>query len=71
MTIWLGNPHGEDICCFKEGIPQKYDEAVAKACFAPTEVFLRVDLGMGDASGTAWGSDLTENYVKLNSEYTT
>jgi glutamate N-acetyltransferase/amino-acid N-acetyltransferase len=71
MTIWLGNPNGDDICCFKEGIPQPYDVVEAKECFSPHEVFLRVDLGMGDASGTAWGSDLTENYVKLNAEYTT
>ena len=30
-----------------------------------------VDLYQGDASATAWGCDLTYNYVKINAEYTT
>ena len=29
------------------------------------------NLGLGTASATAWGSDLTEEFVRLNSEYTT
>ena len=31
----------------------------------------RVDLGVGDHRATAWGSDLTEQYIKINAEYTT
>jgi N-acetylglutamate synthase/N-acetylornithine aminotransferase len=26
---------------------------------------------VGSSSGTAWGCDLTERYVKINAEYTT
>jgi N-acetylglutamate synthase/N-acetylornithine aminotransferase len=32
---------------------------------------MRVTMGLGDASATAWGSDLTEDFVRLNSLYTT
>ena len=35
------------------------------------EVLIRVDLGMGDGRGEAFGCDLTEEYVRENSEYTT
>ena len=35
------------------------------------EVNIRVDLGLGDDSATSWGCDLTPEYVRINSEYTT
>jgi glutamate N-acetyltransferase/amino-acid N-acetyltransferase len=35
------------------------------------ELLLRVDLGLGDGTGEAFGCDLTEAYVRENSEYTT
>jgi glutamate N-acetyltransferase/amino-acid N-acetyltransferase len=35
------------------------------------EVRLSVDLNGGDASATAWGCDLTEEYVTFNSAYST
>ena len=38
---------------------------------AAAEVSFRVSLNIGDASATAWGSDLTEEYVTFNSAYST
>jgi glutamate N-acetyltransferase/amino-acid N-acetyltransferase len=35
------------------------------------EVKIRVELGLGSASATAWGCDLTSEYVRINGEYTT
>ena len=32
---------------------------------------IRLDLGLGDGTGEAFGCDLTEEYVIENSEYTT
>ncbi|AGI47629.1 glutamate N-acetyltransferase/amino-acid acetyltransferase [Thermoplasmatales archaeon BRNA1] len=34
------------------------------------EVILQLDLGVGDGSATAWGCDLTYDYVRINAEYT-
>jgi len=34
-------------------------------------VHIRVELGLGGGAATAWGSDITEEYVRLNSAYTT
>lgn len=70
-AVWLVSPDGGDLCLFRAGSPQAYAEAEAKACLAPREVRIRVDLGLGTASAVAWGSDLTEDYVRLNSLYTT
>jgi len=35
------------------------------------EIEIHIDLGAGKASATAWGSDLTYDYVRINSKYTT
>ena len=35
------------------------------------EVLIRLDLGLGDGTGEAFGCDLTEAYVIENAEYTT
>jgi N-acetylglutamate synthase/N-acetylornithine aminotransferase len=37
----------------------------------PRDVRMRVTMGLGAGTATAWGSDMTEEYVKLNSLYTT
>jgi glutamate N-acetyltransferase/amino-acid N-acetyltransferase len=33
------------------------------------EVLVEIDLGLGQASGSAWGCDLTEGYIKINTNY--
>ena len=70
VKLFIGTPNGGEICLF-EGVPQKFDAAQAKGCLEPASVRFRIDLGLGDGAATAWGSDLTEDYVRLNSEYTT
>jgi glutamate N-acetyltransferase/amino-acid N-acetyltransferase len=62
---WLG-----DIAVYR-GKPLPFDEAVASAYLRNEEVRLRVDLGVGKAAATAWGCDLTPEYVHINSDYTT
>ncbi len=47
-----------------------FKDAVVSAMGAP-EVQLGIDLNLGDATATAWGCDLTEEYVIFNSAYTT
>ena len=56
---------------FMAGIPTTVDfELLSKAMHAD-EVCLRVDLGLGNNRATAWGCDLTEDYVRINADYTT
>ncbi len=45
-------------------------DAVISAMSVP-EVRFRVSIGAGDAGATAWGCDLTEEYVTFNSAYST
>jgi glutamate N-acetyltransferase/amino-acid N-acetyltransferase len=55
----------------RNGLAIGYDEAAASKEMQGKEVRLAIDLHLGDASATAWGCDLTPEYVRLNSEYTT
>jgi glutamate N-acetyltransferase/amino-acid N-acetyltransferase len=70
-SLYLTVPDGGEICLFRDGAPQQYDVGAAKSCLLPREVSMRVTMGLGDAVATAWGSDLTEEFVRLNSQYTT
>jgi glutamate N-acetyltransferase/amino-acid N-acetyltransferase len=71
LSLYFRSPDGDDVCLFRDGVPQSVAAALAKACLKPRDVYLRVTLGLGDGAATAWGSDLTEQFVRLNSMYTT
>ena len=54
-----------------EGVAIPYLKDAVISAMAADEVRLSVDLNGGDASATAWGCDLTEEYVTFNSAYST
>jgi glutamate N-acetyltransferase / amino-acid N-acetyltransferase len=60
-----------DICTFERGRAILFDEVAASDSLRQEEVKIRVDLGIGPASATGWGCDLTDEYVHINSDYTT
>jgi glutamate N-acetyltransferase/amino-acid N-acetyltransferase len=47
------------------------DLALLKKIMANEEIIITLDLDMGTEQATAWGCDLTYNYIKINAEYTT
>lgn len=53
------------------GLATDYDQGAAAAEMQGKEVRLGVRLHLGGGSATAWGCDLTPEYVRLNSDYTT
>ncbi len=53
------------------GGPVGIDRAAAREAMAADDVLVRLDLGLGDGTGEAFGCPLTERYVTENSEYTT
>lgn len=64
--IYIGN-----LCLFKGGTPLNFSKKDAKDILNNGEVQIRLELNLGKASATAWGCDLSEEYVVINSEYTT
>jgi glutamate N-acetyltransferase/amino-acid N-acetyltransferase len=56
---------------FADGLPEPFDEVALREALASREVNIRLDLGLGPGAATAWGCDLTPDYVRINAEYTT
>ena len=64
--------HGDQIIqVFDNGVPVTIDEDKAKKILSASAVEILVQCGEGTASGTAWGCDLTYDYVKINGDYRT
>ena len=55
----------------RAGGPVAFDRDAARAAMGGSEILIRLDLGLGDGTGEAFGCDLTEEYVRENAEYTT
>ena len=60
-----------DACVFAMGEPQAVDLGALEAYLQAPEVRIVVDLGLRSGQATAWGCDLTEEYVRINALYTT
>ncbi len=54
---------------FDKGTPVAFDEDLAAKILGAPEVTIFVDMHEGDAKATAWGCDLTYDYVKINADY--
>jgi acetylglutamate kinase len=55
---------------FGNGAPIDFDREALRARMRETRIDVRVELTEGDARATAWGCDLSYDYVKINADYT-
>ena len=55
----------------KNGAGLDFSEEKAKEILLEKEITILVELGTGQAAATAWGCDLTYDYVKINGDYRT
>lgn len=53
----------------ENGVALDYSEEQATKILSEEEVIVIADVKMGDAEATAWGCDLTYDYVKINADY--
>ncbi len=56
-----------EVC--KSGTPMKFDESKAKKVLDDDEITILVELNIGEERATAWGCDLTYEYVRINGSY--
>ena len=66
VELWFGS-----VKVFGGGEPVEHDAAEANAALVAGEVRITARLAEGDASATAWGCDLTYEYVRINGSYRT
>lgn len=53
----------------ENGVSTGYSEEEATKILSENEVIAIADIKMGDCTATAWGCDLTYDYVKINADY--
>ncbi|MBA7695667.1 Arginine biosynthesis bifunctional protein ArgJ [subsurface metagenome] len=64
--LYIGN-----ICLVKAGCPVSFNRGEVVRVLDSSEVPVRLELNLGTATATAWGCDLSREYVTINSKYTT
>ncbi len=60
----------DDVCIVRSGgIDANYSEEKGQAVMNKEEITIKVELGRGNEAVTIWTSDLSHEYVRINSEY--
>ena len=70
VSIWLESKAGKEQV-MADGAPYPFSEERAAQILAEDEITVIMDFADGEASATAWGCDLSYDYVKINGDYRT
>lgn len=68
--VSLKSEYGEIAVC-KDGSGIEFSEELAAKILSSDEIYILINLKEGEESATAWGCDLTYDYVKINGDYRT
>ena len=68
VDLWFQSEAGRAVV-YSQGNPVSYSEEEATKILSAPEVTVVADMHMGDAQATAWGCDLSYDYVKINADY--
>ena len=66
VALWIGSHQ-----LMQGGQPLPFDRNSASATLREPTVRIRLRLGAGPGHGCAWGCDLSDQYVRINADYTT
>ena len=70
VDLCFRSPKGTvEVCRNGAGVP--FSEELAKQILLEKEIEILIELNSGSAESTAWGCDLTYDYVKINGDYRT
>ena len=70
VDVAFSSPAGTVAVC-KDGAGLAFSEEKAKQVLLEKEIEILVELNSGNAASTAWGCDLTYDYVRINGDYRT
>lgn len=68
IELYFAGKSGK-IQIYKDGVATDYSEEEATKILSEPEVTVLVDMKMGNETASAWGCDLTYDYVKINADY--
>ncbi|MCP4754021.1 MAG: bifunctional glutamate N-acetyltransferase/amino-acid acetyltransferase ArgJ [Proteobacteria bacterium] len=61
----------QGVSVFSEGEPQSFDEEELSRLMAQFDVRIEVDLHNGNESTIGWGCDFSDEYIRINADYST
>lgn len=70
IDVTFASRKGELPVC-KGGYGVEFSEEIAKEILSEVEITIKINLNSGSSKATAWGCDLTYDYVKINGDYRT
>ena len=70
VDVSFRSPKGEITVC-QNGAGVEFSEEIAKEILLERNIDIIISVGDGTGSATAWGCDLTYDYVKINGDYRT
>ncbi|MBQ5588590.1 MAG: bifunctional glutamate N-acetyltransferase/amino-acid acetyltransferase ArgJ [Anaerotignum sp.] len=70
IQVDISSPKGSILVC-QNGAGVEFSEDIAKEILLEEEIHIEITMKQGDATATAWGCDLTYDYVKINGDYRT
>ncbi len=70
IDVLFSSKKGEILVC-KNGAGVDFSEEKAKEILLEEEIDILINLNSGNVSATAWGCDLSYDYVKINGDYRT
>lgn len=70
VDVDLRSEKGSIAVC-RSGAGVEFSEEKAADILSADEIFIDINLNSGEESATAWGCDLTYDYVKINGDYRT
>lgn len=68
MELWFESNEGK-VLIYKDGNAVDFSEEDATNILSAKEVRALVDIQMGEETATAWGCDLTYDYIRINADY--
>ncbi len=68
IDLWVESEAGK-LKLAENGMATDYDEEFATKILSAKEVTATADMKAGSSEATAWGCDLTYDYVKINGDY--
>ena len=74
ITIAIGDDE-DNVDLVKDGVILAFEDTpyldLAEKIMQSKNIIVNINMNLGDGEATAWGCDLTYDYVKINAEYTT
>lgn len=68
VDVYIESSRGREMLA-AGGLETHFDAVLARHILSDSQVKIGLDLGVGEATGQAWGCDLTYDYVRINASY--